>query len=77
MRWDEGEMGWSGGGHTVRWEVPSCAAAIKPRCVTLWRVGWRWGGMGWGGMGRGEARWQGKGMEGGKGREGEGWVRDG
>ena len=35
-------------------------------------VGWGWGGMGWCGTGRGGARWQGRGMEGGKGKDGRG-----
>ena len=81
MRWDEGEMGRSGGGHTVRWEVPSCAAAIKPSCVTFALAGGV--EMGWDGMGRDGARWGAvAGVRGGAWREGrggmgEGWVRDG
>jgi hypothetical protein len=78
MRWDEGEMGRSGGGHTVLRDVRCCAAANAPRRATSALAGGV--DMGWDGMGRdgarGGARWQGGG-EGHGGREVEGWGRDG
>ena len=66
-------MGRSGGGHTVHWEVPNSAAAIKPRCVRhVCSGGWggdgvRWDGARWGAV---AGEWHG-------GREMEGWERDG
>ena len=61
MRWDEGEMGRSGGGHTVLRDVRCCAAASAPRRATSALAGGV--DMGWDGMGRdgarGGARWQG------------------
>ena len=76
MRWDEGEMGRSGGGHTVLRDVRCCAAASAPRRATSALAGGV--DMGWDGMrrdgARGGARWQGRGMEGEKGKDGGGMV---
>ena len=73
--WDEGEMGRRGGGHTVHWELPSCAAPITPCCATSVLAGAV--GMGWDGMVRDMARWGAVAGEGHGGSEGEGWGRDG
>ena len=76
MRWDEGEMGRSGGGHTVLRDVRCCAAvSAPPRATSALAGGVE---MGWDGMGRdgarGGAQWQGRACG---GMEGEGWERDG